>query len=258
MRMFSQSRLRCPSSFIFSDDIKGGKLDALQNLLETYGDKKIVIIAETEDELLLLHQYLDKNKYLHEFTGTCNHDMDADFHWYRCQEAVQNFNSSAHHCILLASNIVFRSCPSLLPYTTDVVLVLSDDWFVPTDVRRCMQLGRSNPDSKLEEGEEGSGRGGEGGGGVSDLVRRACVADKRLDGGARRSRVRTLQRKAAEAVPDAPDLAARMSEDRVINCAILIVEVYQMNLRQRNGGSQIQQPALMGSRIGRTKSGAEP
>ena len=155
--MFSQSRLRCPSSFIFSDDIRGGKLDALQNLLETYGDKKIVIIAETEDELLLSHQYLDKKKYLHQFTGTCNHDMDADFYWYRCQEAVQNFNSSAHHCILLASNLIFRSCPSLLPYTTDVVLVLSDDWFVPTDVRRCMQLGRSNPDSKLEEGEEGSG-----------------------------------------------------------------------------------------------------
>ena len=138
--------LSYPDLNLFSSDILSlgsCKFKALGEIIRKFKNKKIVLVTETIDELLLLHKFLIYLSLGHIHPNlSCYDKSENDYNWYVLQEKILRFNTSTLPDILIVLTNVFNCGNCLIPYTADLILVLSDNWTQITDIKKCVQLGR--------------------------------------------------------------------------------------------------------------------
>lgn len=134
----------------FYDSIGSCKLQALCKLLTRYAGLHIVVTVFTDDEQLAVHHFLNRLGYDHIVAGILGNRFSdsmsleggsASLVWLKTQLAVSQFNKipSANNAILVTTSRIFKD-DDLIPYAADVVIILSDDWLTPVDIKRHYRL----------------------------------------------------------------------------------------------------------------------
>jgi hypothetical protein len=177
MRRFApglfRSNLECPPELVLSGRKKrvmgSCKLRALKGILDVYKGLRIVVLTETDDEHCLVHQHLQELSVKHFFTEVASAGMDiggpeGGIAWFSAQEAIATFNASSGPSLLVAKTAIFDGS-GLLPVSSDVVVVLSENWAKQVDVAGAFRLAKSAPAAPVaERTTKPAGRGGSGGG----------------------------------------------------------------------------------------------
>jgi hypothetical protein len=150
------SKLASPARFNmngnFYDSIGSCKLQVLCALIARFSGLRIVIVVSSIDEQLTVHNFLNRLGFEHMYAGLGGSKLNTPISvdasgfidipsWLRAQTVIQKFNrtSQTASAILLITKDVFLQ-PGLLPWKADVVIILSDDWITPTDIRSCFRL----------------------------------------------------------------------------------------------------------------------
>jgi hypothetical protein len=118
------------------------KLRNLPNILSIFFDKMVVVLVETDDEVVMIHQHLQNQNIGHQVVGIpgCN-DMQDDFNWLMCQDSLKRFNQASTPQVLVLTSTILKSECGIRPTNADVILVLSENWTSCTDLRKVLQLG---------------------------------------------------------------------------------------------------------------------
>eukprot|EP01035_Chromulina_nebulosa_P017286 gene17286-22822_t len=149
------SKLSSPARFNmngnFYDSIGSCKLQSLCGLIGRFAGLRIVVMVSTIDEQLTVHNFLNRLGYDHMFAGIpgskLNYNVSSNeakietSSWLQTQIVVQKFNRTpaAASALMVVTKDVFSS-PGVIPWKADVVIILSDDWISPTDIRTCFRL----------------------------------------------------------------------------------------------------------------------
>lgn len=136
------------------------KIKQLKLLLQRFIGLRVVIVANTWAEIVLIHSYLSlKNidhlaphfylKYGQQFAQYSEEykQLLQQLFWLSEERNVQSFNDpSVLSCILLTTSSVFQS-PNTAPWLADAVIVLSHNWALYNEIKGCfrMRLLRSGP-----------------------------------------------------------------------------------------------------------------
>lgn len=153
------SKLMSPARFNmngnFYDSIGSCKLQVLRSVISRFSGLRTVIVVSTTDEQLTVHNFLNRVGYEHTCAGivssrdNSNYNESGNFSsmqtvsWLSAQSAVHKFNRTALNAsspaLMIVNKEVFLQ-PGLLPWKADVVIILSDDWISPTDIKNCFRL----------------------------------------------------------------------------------------------------------------------
>lgn len=126
------------------------KLQNLPNILSKFSDKMVLVLVETDDEVVLIHQHLENQNIDHQVVGIpgCNY-MQDDFNWLTCQDSLKMFNQAAYPQILVVTSTILKSKCGIRPTNADVILILSENWTSGTDIRKILQLGYLRTENDL-------------------------------------------------------------------------------------------------------------
>ncbi len=139
------------SSFNNSGNESGsgsGKLAALKGQLSKYSKKNVVLVVETDLEQQIVHKHLRFLNLEHIFAGIVqsapfeSSEFSGSLDWVRAQAAVKEFNGNSGNSssnILLAKTSIFEGS-GLMPTSADVVLLLTESWIIPKNIRRSFNL----------------------------------------------------------------------------------------------------------------------
>lgn len=149
------SKLSSPPRFNmngnFYDSIGSCKLQVLCALISRFSGLRIVIVVSTIDEQLTVHNFLNRLGFEHSFAGLQGSKVNEHIlldgsgvetaTWLRTQAIIQKFNRTPQtaSALMVCTKDVFLQ-PGLIPWKADVVIMLSDDWITPTDIRSCFRL----------------------------------------------------------------------------------------------------------------------
>lgn len=135
----------------FYDSIGSCKLQGLCLLLPRFQGLRTVVVVSTVDEQLVVHSFLSRLGYEHTYAGIPSSKVDSDIitdgcyselkSWLVSQSVIQKFNRTplAASALMIATKEVFQH-PGLIPWKADAVILLSNDWISPSDIRSCFRL----------------------------------------------------------------------------------------------------------------------